>query len=486
MFSLSDFKFNSKPYFMFEDKKEEVSSWYDKNAVARGKWTKRNKYYYTYIAELLGLIVEPNKKVLLLRSDTGDFLVAVKPCVGVGLDYSQELLNIAKKKYPQFDFIKSDFENITVDEKFDYILIVNLLDDIADVYKHFKELNKVSDGRTRIVIINHNYLWYPLLKLGEKIGLKMKQPDLNWLSPSDIKNFLYLAGFEIVKNERAVLLPKYIPLVSFIFNKVIAALPLINKLCFLQISVARKIPNSENKNYSVSVISPCKNEKGNIEGIIKRVPAMGKFTEIIIVDDKSTDGTGEEVEKFIKEFPEKNIKLFKGPGICKAQAVWEGFKHATGDVLMILDGDLTVIPEELPYFYEAIATCKGEFINGSRMTYQMEKEAMRPFNVVGNKFFSTVFSYLLGGEIRDTLCGTKVFLKSDYERMIKFFGQWGEDRWGDYELLFSACKINLKIVDMPVHYVSRIYGETKMNKRIKNGLIMLRMCWTAFKKFKYV
>lgn len=445
----------------------------------------KNCYCHNYIIRLLQLIVEPGKKVLLVNDCSGDFLVAVRPAYGMGLSHSQELVNLTQKKYPQFDFRLLDFGKVRIDDIFDYILVFSPFNSKGDAYSFLKELSKVSDARTRIVVINNSYLWHPLLKLARKAGM-VKQSELNHFSSRDIENFLYLADFEVIKEERAILLPISIPVLNFIFNKIIAKLPLVNKLCFLQISIVRKIPKDANANYSVSVISPCKNERDNIADLVKRIPNIGKSTEIIIVDDKSNDGTGDEVKRLIKEFPNKNIKLVLGPGICKAKAVREGFKHAGGDVLMILDGDITVPPEELPYFYEAIASGKGEFINGSRMVYQMEKEAMRPFNIVGNKFFSMVLSYLLGIKIEDTLCGTKVFLKSDYERMIKFFGSWGEDRWGDYDLLFSACKINLKIIDMPVHYVNRVYGETKMNKRIKNGLIMLKMCWATLKKFKYV
>lgn len=482
------FSSHNKSSNILEKKKQEVIENYRQNALIRKSWVEKNKYYYDYIARILRLIVEPHQKVLLMKSDLGDFLGAVEPTFGLGLDYCQELVDLAQKRYPRFVFRSADFENLELNECFDYVLVVNLLDDIVDVCKHFKELHKLTDERTRIVIVNHNYLWYPLLKLGERLGLKMKQPALNWLSLDDVKNLLYLAGFEVVKGSRFILFPKYIPVLSWLLNRIVANLPFVNKLCFLQVSIAKKIPLALPLNvYSVSVVSPCRNEQGNIEGIVTRIPEMGKWTELILVDDKSTDDTKEEIKRFMKKFPQKRIKLVEGPGINKARAVWAGFAQAEGDILMILDGDLTVLPEELPYFYNAIASQRGEFINGSRMMYQMEKDAMRPFNVVGNKFFSLVFSYLLDRTVKDTLCGTKVFFRKDYKRMQKFFGGWGvEDRWGDYELLFSASRINLKIVDLPVHYVSRTYGETKMKRRLYNASIMLKMCWAAFKKFKYV
>jgi glycosyltransferase involved in cell wall biosynthesis len=253
----------------------------------------------------------------------------------------------------------------------------------------------------------------------------------------------------------------------------------------MRVNVARPIMAAQS-NRSVSIVIPCRNEAGNIEDAVKRIPQLGTHTEIIFGDDKSTDGTPDIVREMMKKYPEKNIRLVDSPGICKAMNVWTCFDAAQNDVLMILDADLTVIPEELPYFFEAMAQRHGEFINGSRLVYPMHNEAMPFFNVIGNKFFSLAFTYILDTPIKDTLCGTKVLLRSDYEKIKKLRGTWGiNDRWGDYELIFGAAKQHLKIVDLPVHYYERTYGETKMTGRIKNGLIMLKMCRAALMKIKF-
>ena len=211
-----------------------------------------------------------------------------------------------------------------------------------------------------------------------------------------------------------------------------------------------------------------------------------QHTEIIFCDDRSTDGTAEMVKDMIIKYPDKDIKLYNGPGICKAENVWVGFDNAQGDILMILDADLTVLPEELPYFYEAISKRHGEFINGSRLVYPMHGNAMGFFNVLGNKFFSMFFSYILDVTIKDTLCGTKVLWKRDYERIKKLRGSWGiVDKWGDYELIFGASKTHLKIIDLPVHYYERTYGETKMTNLLKNGWTMLKMSIAALFKIKF-
>ncbi|MFH1539730.1 MAG: glycosyltransferase family 2 protein [bacterium] len=239
------------------------------------------------------------------------------------------------------------------------------------------------------------------------------------------------------------------------------------------------------KDVSVSVVIPCKNERDNVEPAVKRVPQMGGHTEIIFCDDKSEDGTRDEVRRMQKEYPGKDIKLLEGPGICKAKNVWTGFHAASGDILMILDGDLTVMPEELPLFFEAIVSGRGELIIGNRFAFPMRKHAMKFANKVGNKIFSMLFSYILERNIRDTLCGTKVLWKRDWERIEPLIGSWCvEDRWGDFELVFGAAKINLSILNLPVHYTDRKYGVSKMTNLFSNAMNMLKMTIAAWKTFK--
>jgi hypothetical protein len=468
-----------------ERNKKEIIDFYNHIAPERRKWVNKNRYYYDCLAKQLQFLVEPGRRVLLMRADTGMLLDSLKPSFGVGVDYSKMLVEETADVYPNLKFIYSEnLIDFTIEEKFDYIVLPHFLDDIYEVQPILSNLQKYATKKTRMVLINHNTLWDVILKLAETLGLKMPQRQLNWLSIPDIENILHLSGFEVVKKNYAMLCPIYIPLVSALLNKIFVHLPLVNRLCLLQILTAKKMAG-ERRDGTVSVVIPCKNEEGNIADAVARIPAMGLGMEIIFVDDKSTDGTRGEVLKWQMAHPEKNIRLVDGPGICKSEAVWRGFEAATGDILMILDGDLTVMPEELPLFYNAIMDGRGEFVNGSRQVYPMEGEAMRALNILGNKFFSHAFSYLLGQRIKDTLCGTKVMWREDYSRIKNYIGKWGEqDRWGDYDLLFGAAKLNLKIVDLPVHYVERVYGETKMKKRFKNGVIMLKMCWAAFKKFK--
>jgi glycosyltransferase involved in cell wall biosynthesis len=315
--------------------------------------------------------------------------------------------------------------------------------------------------------------------------MKIPQNLHNWISEKDVNSFLELSQFEKIINYRSILFPFNIPVLSWFLNKYLARLPIFRRLTMLNFTIARK-EAFEPKEHSVSIIIPCRNEAGNIEDAVTRIPKFGSHIEILFGDDKSTDGTADKVREMIAKYPDKDIKLYNGPGISKSENVWAGFDLAACDIVLILDADLTVIPEELPYFYEAITKRNGEFINGSRLVYPMHNNAMKLFNIIGNKFFSIAFSYILDRPIKDTLCGTKVMWRRDYQRIKKLRGTWGlTDRWGDYELIFSAAKLNLKIIDLPVHYYERVYGETKMTGRIQNGIIMLKMCWAALNKIKF-
>jgi len=429
-------------------------------------------------------IIEENANILHIRCSTGYILNSLKPKYGLGIDDSDMMIREAKKKFPGINFICSDLELIKTDKKFDYI-IISSVEDIVDLKSVLDNLRDCCTNFQRIIIINYNYLWHPIVKFTEFLKLKIPQKLHNWFSAGDLENILLLCGFEKTNRKRIILFPYNIPIISYLINRFIARLPVFRSFTFIHISIARIITDAIQPP-SVSVVIPCRNEAGNIEDAVKRIPEMGSHTEIIFCDDKSTDGTVHKIQEAIKSYPDKDIKLVYGPGICKSENVWTGFDSASGDILMILDADLTVIPEELPYFYEAISKNRGEFINGSRLVYPMHDEAMRFLKGLGNKFFSMFFSYILDTPIKDTLCGTKVLWKRDYHRIRKLRGSWGiMDRWGDYELIFGAIKCNLKFLELPVHYYERTYGITKMTGRIRNGWIMLKMSFNALFKIKF-
>jgi len=450
-------------------------------AARRDNWIRSNRYFYERLRRVLRFIVEPHKRVLEIRCETGHLLASVSPSYGVGVEISEAMVDFAQKQHPTLHFVRSDPETLHLNETFDYV-IFNHIFDTVDILGAFERIRRHCTAETRVVVVNYNHLWEPVLKFASRVGLRSRFVEPNWVSENDIRGFLKLSGFRPVRKHRLVLIPKWIPPLSGVLNDFLARLPGLRRLCFMQVMVARPIvePRLE-EDVTVSVVIPCRNEAANVPYAMERIPEMGKHTEILFCDDKSVDGTAEEVRRMQALYPQRDIRLLEGPGICKAENVWTGFRAARGEVLMILDADLTVMPEELPKFLRALVTSRGDFVNGSRLVYPMRDRAMKFANMVGNKFFSLVFSFLLDQRIKDTLCGTKVLWRKDWRRIEPHLGSWGiKDLWGDYELLFGASKLHLEIVEVPVHYQERIHGVTKMTKVFANGLRMLRICWHAW------
>lgn len=455
----------------------------DSVAATRDNWVKANKYFYGRLARLLRFIVEPGKRVLEIRCQTGHLLNSVNPAYGVGVDISENLIDLAKKNFPNLHFKCADPEDVDLGEKFDYILFSHVFDTV-DLLSAFERARQHCTPATRLIVINYNPMWEPALNLASDIGLRSSFVEPNWVNSRDLATFLHLSGFQPIRTHRVLLFPKYIPLISSLLNDFLGRLPGLKKLCMMQLVVARPLAEPKrSEDVSVSVIVPCRNEHGNVLAAVERTPQMGKHTEIIFCDDKSTDGTADEVRRLQALYPDKNIRLLDGPGICKAENVWTGFRGARNDVLMILDADLTVMPEELPFFFKALVENRGEFINGSRLVYPVPKAAMKFANRLGNKIFGMIFSFLLEQHIKDTLCGTKVLWRHDWERIENNLGAWGiKDLWGDYELLFGASKLHLEITEVPVHYQERVYGVTKMTRVFWNGARMFRMCSGAWRR----
>jgi ubiquinone/menaquinone biosynthesis C-methylase UbiE len=471
-----------------ENKKKIVEAM-DYISQKRDKYIRRNRYYYKDMIKFLRFNIPVNSKVLEIGCGTGYLLNALKPARGVGIDISPGMIATAKENYNHLEFYQMDAENLQLQETFNFIIISDTLGYFEDIQKAFKELAKVTHPGTRIIITYHSFLWQPLLKLAEWLHLKMPQPHLNWLNKRDIINLLELEGFDIIKRGRRFLFPKFFPLLSWFFNKYIAHLPLFNRLCITGYIITRPsvFGAVDSKDYSVSVIVPARNEAGNIENAVKHTPRLGKHTEIIFVEGHSTDNTLAEIKRVYEKYKnEWDIKYTVQEGKGKGDAVREGFAMANGDILMILDGDLTVPPEDLSKFYNAITTGKGEYINGSRLVYPMEKQAMRMLNVLGNKFFSIMFSWLLGQPLKDTLCGTKVISKENWEKIVANRSYFGEfDPFGDFDLIFGASKLNLKIVEVPIRYRAREYGKTNIS-RFRHGWLLLKMVFFAMNKIKFV
>lgn len=434
-------------------------------------------------------MIPAGRSVLEIGCGTGHILNQLHPKRGVGLDSNPNLVDHARQRHPHLQFIQANAKQINLSgETFDFIILTDTIGYLDDVQQVFGQLHKLCHPDTRIIITYQNFLWLPLLNLAEKIGLKMPEKRLNWLDRADIVGLLDVVGLDVVRTGRKLLMPRYIPILSRFLNKYVANLPLINSLGMVNYIVARSPRNYKPLHEQVvSVVVPARNEKGNIEAIIRRTPSMGKQTELIFVEGNSTDDTWGEIQRVCATYTGPHaLVCTQQEGKGKGDAVRKGFGMATGDVLMILDADMTVPPEDLPKFFEAIGTGKGEYINGTRLVYPMEKEAMRTLNLLGNKFFSVAFSWLLNQRIKDTLCGTKVLSRENYNRLIANRAYFGDfDPFGDFDLIFGSAKLNLKFVEIPIRYRARTYGETNIS-RFKHGWLLLKMTFFALGKIKFV
>ncbi len=454
------------------------------NSIARKRdsWKGMGQWYHKRLKEIYRFLVSPGLQVLEIGCSEGNLLAALQPSRGVGVDFSAEMIRRAKERHPGLEFIRGDAHDLSgIKETFDVIILSDLVNDLWDVQRVLEQLQPLCTGRTRILLNFYSRLWQLPLNIARSLNLATSSLYQNWLTREDMNVLLLLAGFEPIRVTQEILWP--LPL-GGLANRFLVRFWPFHYLAFSNLMIARTMPKQV-KEPTVSVIVPARNESGNIKAIFERTPQMGRETELIFVEGHSKDNTFEAVQREIASHPSTPSLLFQQTGIGKADAVRLGFSKAKGDILMILDADLTVPPEDLPRFYEALATGKGEFINGVRLVYPMEKEAMQTLNFFGNKFFSLAFSWMLGQPIKDTLCGTKVLWKRDYERIAanrSYFGDF--DPFGDYDLIFGAAKLNLKIVDLPIRYRERTYGSTNIS-RWKHGLLLMRMVAFAARRIKF-
>lgn len=444
-------------------------------------------YYRRRLMEVYRFLIPPGMRVLELGCGQGDLLSAVRPAYGVGIDLSAGMIERAERRHPECRFLQGDAHSPELREQFDFIICSDLLNDVWDVECVLEQAALLSTPATRLIINTYSRVWELPRRAAESVGVARRMLPQNWLATDDIVNLLYLADFEVIRRGMEILWPIRTPLVDSFFNKFVARIWPFYWFALASFLIARPRPEPQSiQDPVVSVIVPARNEEGNIAQIFDRVPRMGAGTELIFVEGHSSDGTYAAVEREMAQRPGTTARLFRQAGKGKGDAVRTGFREASGNLLMILDADLTVAPEDLPRFYEAWRSGKAEFVNGVRLVYPMEEKAMQFFNFLGNKFFSVAFSWLLSQNIKDTLCGTKVLGRRDYEVIAANREYFGElDPFGDFDLIFGAAKYNLKIVDLPVRYAERTYGETNI-RRWSHGWLLLRMVMLALRRLKFV
>lgn len=439
--------------------------------------------YRKLLAHYYNLLIPAGASVLEIGCGSGELLAQIKASRKVGIDISPAQIEAARRRAPEATFGVQAGELLELQETFDVIIVSDTLNLAADVQRLMERLQTVAHAETRLLVNFQNTLWRPLLSLARILGLKASQPQNSWLASSDVLNLLRLGGWETVTRQGKILLPFSALGLGALVNRWLA--PLLQWFCLTVFVTARR-EQPEPKRLSVSVIIPARNEAGNIEGAVTRTAELGAGTELIFVEGHSRDNTWAEIQRVAAAYPERKIKIMQQTGKGKGDAVRMGFAAATGDVLMILDADLTMPPEELPKFYAVIATGRAEFANGVRLVYPMDEKAMQFLNLCANKAFGLIFTWLLGQPVKDTLCGTKVLTRAHYERVAANRAYFGDfDPFGDFDLLFGAAKLNLKIADVPIRYRERTYGTTNI-QRWSHGWLLLRMVLFAARKLKFV
>jgi len=464
---------------------ERVAFW-DEFARRMTRWYPGRRYYRGQLARLFAFSVPPGARVLEVGCATGDLLAALGPSYGVGIDFSAEMVRLARERHPGLTFHQADAHDFDLAEKFDFVICSDLINDLWDVQAVLERIAAHCHADTRILLNFYSHLWQGPRRIAEMFGLVKRMLLQNWLTVEDVGDLLYLSGLETVRHSREIMCPVRTPLLDRLANRYLVRLWPMSHLAVTHMLVARPQAAAIQREGSVSVIVAARNEEGNVPQIFDRLPQMGAGTELIFVEGNSTDNTWQAAQRELASRPGYPARLFQQPGKGKGDAVRCGFAEARGDLLMILDADLTVAPEDLPRFYEAWRSGRGDFINGVRLVYPMEERAMRFFNLLGNKFFSVAFSWLLGQSIKDTLCGTKVLSRRHYETIAANRSWFGDfDPFGDFDLIFGAARFNLKIVDMPVRYGERTYGETNI-QRWRHGLVLLRMVMVAMRRIRFI
>jgi SAM-dependent methyltransferase len=452
------------------------------------------------LALALGRLIPADASVLEIGCGSGDLLASLPNPNGaarVGIDQFDDVVAGARRRHPDIVFHEAEapaLDGVPNLGRFDAVICDRLCHSVLDVRALLTSLGDRLSDDGRIFLTTFNYLWEVPTRIAEQLGWKLPAPTSNWLSESDFENLFAMTDLEVVKYDDRLMLPLDVPGLAPALNRYLVKLPGWNLTSLYRIYVLRKRrgprPERSPTTATVTVVVPARNEAGNIAAAVERTPVMGGGTEIIFVEGGSTDGTWDKIQETIAENQRRGgplkLSAYKQTGKGKGDAVRLGFGKATGDLLMILDADLTVPPEDLPFFFEAAVAGHADYLQGTRLVYPMEAGAMRFFNKLGNIAFSRLFTHLLQQPIKDTLCGTKVLWRRDYERLAAgrhFFGDF--DPFGDFDLIFGAAKLNLKLGEIPVRYRDRVYGETNI-QRWKHGWLLLKMSALAARKLRYV
>ncbi len=434
------------------------------------KFINSKTFYKRHMNEIMSLIPE-EKSALSLVNSKSSFrnhpssleTILVDPEVGLNI----ESIAFKNKKYKT-------------------IILTDLFEVSTDILELLSMVNKLLGKDGIIVICSINQKWNRILNLFERLNLKDGNQKRLFINSTIVLNIAKVTGLEFVTQRNKQIFPfRMLGLGSLINN--------ILEILFFPFSFGIRIYSilnqqekfNEEKKYSKSIIIPAKNEEKNLKPLLNQIPELEEDHEIILAIGDSEDKTYE-VAKEIKEarcWPFE-VKVIKQTGKGKANAVWEAVEEASKEVIIILDADISVNPETIVQFNSVIDTGKASFVNGTRLIYGMESGAMRIVNNLGNRIFQYIVSIIIGQKITDSLCGTKVFFRKDFNK-IKLWKELVQmkDPFGDFDMIFTAGYFGLKILEIPVRYQARVYGVTQI-KRFRDGYKLIIYLLNSIKIFK--
>lgn len=460
-----------------------------KKRIQEGKpfayWLEKNHYYYYRLRAYYRFIVPEGMRVLVLQCKNGYLLDAVKPIYGVGIDTDLAMISQAKDTYARYHFYHGTIADIKEREQFDYILLSSADAQLYDMRGLLESLKPFCHAGTRLIIDAYTPIWRPLIAMAAKSGFFEPQRIVQDFSRQDLLNFLMLSDYDPIKQEEHLLVPVHFPFLSTVFNRILINFPFIRRLALHRIIIARPLfIRRDIHEAGVSVIVPAANEKNLIEPLVKRLPHMGSFTELIFVCRDSSEDTIDEIKRMIQTYPEKSISFYRQQGVERAEEIRIGLSCAAGDIIMLADAGMSIEPEELSACYYALLENKGECVVGARFVYRMKKGARAQLHRLINRAFGSFVSWTIGQQVTDSFCSIKTLWKDDMQAIMRERSfSYRLDRRGELDLLFGAAKRHLKIVGLPVRYNPNRSGSWEL-PYLYNGLRVILVSLIAVKSFK--
>lgn len=449
------------------------------------KWRARNAFYHRRKLEHLRFLIPAGASVLAIGSEDGEWLAGLRPSRGVGVALDEPTKLLAESRHPEFEHLSVVDGVRRLRGPFDFVVINDVAGELDDLYVTLRDVAPLCDAATRVVVVQHNYLWRPILRWAQLLGLKKPERRQNWLSVGDLRTFLHAAGFEAVDVRAKLFCPARLLGLGNVVNFLCGVAPFLDKLASTQIVVARRASESAApKTKTASIVLTVRDERDNIEPMLRAIPDLGSSTEILFVEGHSNDGTREEIERVIAAHPERRVRLVVQDGVGQGDAIRKGFGEATGDVIILLEADQTTPAEDVRKVFDVLASGRAEFVNGSRFVYPRDPGSMPAVNVAGNWMFAAWFTWFLRQRTSDVLCGLKGVERRLCRRVLNHWGFLGLfDPFGDFELAFGAARFGLKICEVPTRYGCRRYGRPK-TRAFRHGWMLLRMALRATRVFK--